>query len=547
MGAGIGGSALRVYLLVDGAEWAPRELPGGTLEWIVPVRAGARIEARRTGLNIYKQFCSYDPTTPCQPPHYAYELEPVGLAGVYVEGVVPLRVVGPGGAAGDTARVTPGQEATFTVEAIDGISPTQWYFLAWEGSVRMLGSCYGRVQCTVVPPTRGAVIVYGLWNGYTFGSEYLHIKATALQVTLTCTPSATRGADVTCEATWVPSTIAATDINFEWRFDPDSVRVFPDPAAQAFAPPPPTGSTGTGLREWSGPAVIGGRVSLRASYGGTVSTDSARISISARTGAEFGDLPVTFAAGFVDIRTDSTVTLAAQPPVDPGGQVGMVGQNYDPITGRGGIEHAIRGTPVLAMVATGPNAGYWYVTNPNVQSTRGVRMRTWISGGEKPKFRYPTHPGLLTNRALLQARRTQPYPGAPRMHNDSTELFLGVLAHESYGRNGKKGHQGQIERAAKLPASCGRVPNLLEQVVAGDLSQAEFATVIVLEEGRKSLYAAAGHNHVHGNYSNAPFYEVVATATQAVNLPWMVAVGDRSQPADSDVAPEPAYHCSRAY
>jgi hypothetical protein len=213
MGEGIGGSALRVYLSVDGAEWGGRVLPGGALEWIVPVRAGSRIEATRASLDIFKQYCPHDPREACHPPHYAYQLEPVGLAGVRAEGVVPLRVRAPGATAGDTALVTEAQEATFTLEAVDGITQPQWYFLAWEGSVRLLRDCFGQMSCTVIPPKRGSVIVYGKWNGYTFGSEYLHIASGQHEnvaeqqpvLNLVCTPSVPRGGDVRCTATVTPA------------------------------------------------------------------------------------------------------------------------------------------------------------------------------------------------------------------------------------------------------------------------------------------------------------------------------------------------------
>ena len=174
-------------------------------------------------------------------------------------------------------------------------------------------------------------------------------------------------------------------------------------------------------------------------------------------------------------------------------------------------------------------------------------MRTWITGREAPKFRYPTVPGLLTNRALLHARRTSLNPHAAPMHPDSTAFYLGVLAHESYGQHGAKGHQGQLELAAKSLPACGRVPTLLERVVASDSSDAGFAVVTVLEEGRKSLFAASWHNFVHGNYSNAPFYEVVRLQTAAGALPWKLALGDAAQPVNSNLAPEPIYKCSRTF
>jgi hypothetical protein len=270
MGAGIGGSALRVHLLVDGAEWAPRVLPDSSLEWIVPVRAGARIEAQRTSLNIFKQSCPYDPSEPCTPPLYAYDLRPVGLAGVHVEGVVPLQVLPPGAAAGDTALVAPGREATFTIQAVDGMTAPVWYFFAWEGSLTRLRDCSGQMSCTIIPPKRGSVIVYGKWNGYTFESEYLHIKTVPAQLQLKCNGAQdsvriTRADELTCNVS------GATDIT-GWEFSADTYG-YHNPAAG--------GTPFTGI-EWKGRVVLSGTVTVNARVGGAVESKSVRVSVEAR-------------------------------------------------------------------------------------------------------------------------------------------------------------------------------------------------------------------------------------------------------------------------
>jgi hypothetical protein len=320
MGAGIGGSALRVHLLVGGAEWAPRELPGGVLEWIVPVRAGARIEARRASLDIFKQFCSYDPAIPCEPPIHAYTLEPVGLAGVYVEGVVPLRVLGPSGAAGDTARVAPGQEATFTIEAVDGITRTQWYFLAWEGSVRMLGNCAGQMTCTVIPPTRGVVIVYGQWNGYTFGSEYLHIKAAVPELKLTCPQTVTRGGTISCSAAAPGATLQV----LKWTFR-DSI---------AYA-----ASNSSGSSTWGGIMVVSGEMQVTALVNGDTATATQAIRVTPRSWSRLR----------ISIREENPNHLPHPTQVDSPGRLADI--HVD----------SIRSMPIGA-ISEGPNAGWFYLS-----------------------------------------------------------------------------------------------------------------------------------------------------------------------------------------
>lgn len=367
-------------------------------------------------------------------------------------------------------------------------------------------------------------------------------------VSLACTPSpVVRANTVSCDATWAPTNIPAGEILFEWRFTGDSVWVFPAANAPAFDPPPPVDSTGSGVSKWSGSAVLGGRVSLRATWQGDVDSSSTKLSVSARTNPLFGDLPVTFDPVVADMVTDSTKILAQQPNPDPGGGLGLGGQNYDTRTKNGNITEVIHGLPMQASVPSGPNRGLWYVVDPGVQSTRGARLRTWISGRESPKLNYTLSSGLLTNRGLLQARR-KTLKSKLAMHPDSAVFVNGIWAHETYGQNGRKGHQGQIELAAKSLPTCGRVPQILEGVVAADSTTARFiAGVFVLEEGKKSLYAAAWHDHVYGNYSNAPYYEVVSKVTVADNLSWLTAIGDAQGTANPSLAPDPQWNCGRVY
>jgi hypothetical protein len=349
MGAGIGGSALRVHLLVDGTEWAPRVLPDSSLEWIVPVRAGARIEARRTSLDIYKQYCPYDPREACRPPQYAYDLQPVGLAGVRVEGVVPLQVLPPGEAAGDTALVAPGREATFTVQAVDGMRDTRWYFFAWEGSLRLLRDCSGQMSCTIIPPKRGAVIVYGKWNGYTFGSEYLQIKAVPAELQLTCSRyTVTRGDDLTCNATASSGVL-------------DSVRwEFVDSAAN-------TVRASSGSTSWFGEMVVGGRITVTAKLNGLAAADDTAIVVAPRRWPRINVVAADSGNGHLPAAPTAYGELAdthAPYPTQPF---------------------------VTKRVPSGPNAGIWYLKDP----IRTVTAAVHISAGFRPgsAFHQQQHSG----------------------------------------------------------------------------------------------------------------------------------------------------------
>lgn len=141
------------------------------------------------------------------------------------------------------------------------------------------------------------------------------------------------------------------------------------------------------------------------------------------------------------------------------------------------------------------------------------------------------------------ARLSPPSPAFHHGPDTRTFFFNGVLAHEAYGASGAHGHQGRLELAAKSLPTCGRTPEILERVVAGDSMTAQ----VVIFEGEKSLFAASGHNYVYGNFSDAPIYEVVSTTTLADSLPWCVDRGDPQLPADSAVSPDPRYKCPRAY
>jgi hypothetical protein len=368
-----------------------------------------------------------------------------------------------------------------------------------------------------------------------------------LQVALACTPTTIiRAGTVSCNASWSPSTIPAAEILFDWQFNGDSVRLFPGATAQPYEPPPSIDTSGQGMNIWSGKMVLGGRVSLRATWSGQVDTTSAAVAVSSRTDPSFGNLPVSFASAMADIPTDLTVKLIHQPNPDGIGSQGVAGQNYDTRANSGLIQDVIHDSAVVTSVPSGPNRGLWYVTSPGVESTRGARIRTWLSGREPPQFRYTPVAGLLTNRGLLQARRKTLNNKKP-MHPDSLVFLNGVWAHETYGQSGAKGHQLQIEVAAKSEPTCGKVPAILERLVAPDSGSAAFRIVNVIDEGKKSLYAAAGHNHVHSNYSNGPFYEVVPQTTLADNLPFLTAVGDMPGTADPSVAPDSRWNCSRVY
>jgi hypothetical protein len=174
-------------------------------------------------------------------------------------------------------------------------------------------------------------------------------------------------------------------------------------------------------------------------------------------------------------------------------------------------------------------------------------MNVWLTGRESPRIIYscPTT-DTLSHRGFMALRRNNTNCKGPYTHkNDSTDLLDGAFAHETYGQNGAKGHQGQIELAAKSLPTCGKVPVILERWVSADSAQFAFLNLQIVLEGRKSLAAATWHEHVYGNYANAPYYELVSGLTNASAMSLMVAYGDTMMAPQPTFAP--GYACTRVY
>lgn len=371
-------------------------------------------------------------------------------------------------------------------------------------------------------------------------------------VSLTCTPSSIVRADtITCSPSWSPDSIPASEILFEWTFTGDPLRVWPDILGSSFAAPAPISKDGLGSHQWKGPVVLAGDISLSATWQGD--RDSASIwmgPVSPRSGPQWGDLQISFDPAVREMPTDSTTTLYSQPETESGIGIGVLGANIDLTSNSSARSLAIRGEPIYEEVGSGPNSGLWYVAGPgSVRSERTLWVRSWLTGGEYPKFSYHRRPGeTLTNRALLEAMRANSN-GQKAKHPDSAAYYLGLVAHEGYGnQNGGTGHQQQMEIAAKSLDTCGRVPQILERVVASSLAIAQERSEIVLIEGRASLYAAAGHDRVYGNFTTAPYYQVVSVQTVVDHTyEHMTETRGDEKASESSSPPHPSYRCSRDF
>lgn len=364
-------------------------------------------------------------------------------------------------------------------------------------------------------------------------------------VTTGCPTTVTRASTMTCTATWAPSNIPASEILFEWHFQGDSVRVFPAANATPYHPPPPVDSAGQGLASWTGKLVLGGRVTLQATWQGDLDRDSTNVAIIART-AGFGNLPVRLKPDTVDLATNLGTWLVLQGDltVEPI-ELGIVAENFDSALGTSAFRDAIFRRPKLAQVPLGPNRGYWFVDSAQVELLRRIRIRTWVTGRTQALFSYSPVPGLLTNRGILNAKRKS---GNKRQYPDSLELLAGLWGHEGFGRGSGKGHQGRFQVAAASLPTCGKAPTILERVVGPDSAETRRMTNEVIEEGWKSLGAASGHFYVHSNYANAPYYEVVSQVTSADNLLAKYWPRDTAYTqVSSAMAPDPRWNCSRTY
>jgi hypothetical protein len=205
----------------------------------------------------------------------------------------------------------------------------------------------------------------------------------------------------------------------------------------------------------------------------------------------------------------------------------------------------------LEDVSIGPNTGLSYVLDiGDVRSTRVREIYSWLNGTESPpRFRYHRVPNMvLSNLEALKVMTTRPGMNAPLKFPNATEFQDGVLAHEGLGRNGAPGHQTQIEFGATF--SCGRAPYILERVVGSRRDFAEAQVRDVVNEAWKSIAHGSSHEIVHGNYSNAPYYEVVRLLTDInERSPNKWYEGDGPKPltdADAErLAPDPRWNCDR--
>jgi hypothetical protein len=183
-----------------------------------------------------------------------------------------------------------------------------------------------------------------------------------------------------------------------------------------------------------------------------------------------------------------------------------------------------------AYVASGPNAGIWYVLTPHFRMDRGSRINSSL-GSNGPTV-------TLVRQQEINACQ-QANPPVPLMsvnfytYNNGCQglstasLEAGIQQHEAYGTVGlppaatSDGHQGRIEYFANMPQfdPARRVEGLLSSQDSITLRASVQGAILALDD---SLYMAAadvGHTFVKGNYSVDNFvWDTTSTSPQGMRF-----------------------------
>lgn len=271
--------------------------------------------------------------------------------------------------------------------------------------------------------------------------------------TLTCPASVQRGVVFSCTVTANGSGFTAG----QWRWQPDNSTTVTTPVLGP-----------SNLFAWTGPAVVGGSVSVPLTDStGVTNTLTGTFAVTARTW-RWSSADWSFTQG------TSTANCSVQEPQigSPtllGWHVGVGTCSGQPM--RPDLTSTPRSGYTVQQVSWGPNAGIWYVT--------GVQFRMETESGMNPGITAGGARRLLTNYSQVQACRTnapQHYPaGQPvyvnlwefneRCKRHSLSAFHnGIWAHEGYGSTGTNGHESRLRMAA---AQVGNDPRaVLEAEVA---------------------------------------------------------------------------------
>ena len=297
------------------------------------------------------------------------------------------------------------------------------------------------------------------------------------KLTLDCpTTGVTRGDEVTCTASFPDP---KGTVYFKWEFTPEGrgAKIW-DHGSEREDLPRVTESTTSG--RWSGTAVHGGTVVVTAH-------DTTGLSVAATA-----DLSVTSRKSW-----GITATFNEGHPLTGylGWGIAVLGSNEDaPRNGSSAGKDILKGVGKASVrtVVSGPNRGYAYVESHGytVARFRRINERLTSSGpAEVPD----SVQGDVVNHWTYLTRRG----------HDPNKALEGTTAHEGYGQNGAKGHQGQIE-AALTTSACGDAAGLVERIVSPSEAGAHDLIDDVEDAALKALTLATSHYYVHNNHSGSP-------------------------------------------
>ena len=291
-----------------------------------------------------------------------------------------------------------------------------------------------------------------------------------LRIELKCSTWAPRGDRADCAVT--PQN-AHGDVTYRWRFAPSPERV---PIRTGVEGPLLEPLEALGMDStWKGKAAAGGKVSVMAEDSTRFAHAHVRFEVddggyTTPVGLEEGDRITDYLWGDGGKILGERVGRNANGPT--------VGSSYgalDIIMDRAGVH----------VVEAGPNRGYAIVRYDRYSAVRYRQINERLdSTGPKE---IPYGDTLARHWDYLKAKGYDP-----------SRFLDGVMAHEGYGRIGRKGHQGQIEKALTVEA-CGDAGAIAARIVAPTAQVAEELMEQTEAIADTAFLMAALHDHVYGN------------------------------------------------
>lgn len=168
-------------------------------------------------------------------------------------------------------------------------------------------------------------------------------------------------------------------------------------------------------------------------------------------------------------------------------------------------------------VATGPNAGYWYVSNIRYHMKRVANVHPGMLITSPRK--HPVPPAALTrackkglgvknNATAADANMNQFNQFCGPLGTDMTIFVPAIWGHEGFGYNGGVGHETLGQQAAGEPQNDPY--KAIEPLVRGDSSRLAIDVVTIAQRIGNDITEKASDGNLinggpHGNYSSATF------------------------------------------